>query len=517
MMTEQLSNRELELRVKYLEKKLGYFVADSEYSSIWSKDYRFRILAEAATEGIFILEDGYCVEANRSGCEMFGYTYEGIIGRPATSVFVHEHRALIKEKIESGDSDVYEAIGLRRDGSVFNAEIKGRNFVFEGKSYRVSTVTDITSRRNAEQKLIESESKYRSVVENAADGILIGDKNGNIIDANSSFLKMTGYEANDILFKHISCLFDLKELQEKPLRFDLLNLGESVIIQREIVSKSGVVIPIEMNSKRTSEVNYLTVIRDLRERIKAEANLRWFNHQLKEAKEKAEESDRLKTAFLANMSHEIRTPMNGVLGFAELLKATELDSKTSESYLDIIINSGQQLLCIINDVLAISKIETGQMPVQYSRVDLFKIIEEIRLFFVPMANERKNKLSVSVCTEPDCHSFECDETKLRQVLVNLVGNALKFTHEGHVKFGVYREEDWMHFFVEDNGIGISADDLERIFYRFVQVSRGDDNNPKGTGLGLPISQKLVEMMGGSLRVESEPEKGSVFHFMLPLR
>ncbi|WP_291855151.1 PAS domain S-box protein [Marinilabilia sp.] len=517
MMTKQLSNRELELRVKYLEKKLGYLVAGSEQSSFWSMDHRFRILAEAAHEGIFILEDGYCVEANLSGCDMFGYTYEEIIGRSAASVFISEHRDLVREKIVSGDSGVYEAIGLRKDGSVFHAEVRGRNFDYEGRDYRVSTVTDITFRRNAEQKLIESENKYRSVVENAADGLLIGDGEGKIIDVNGSFLKMTGYKADDLLFSHISKLFDPEELKERPLRFDLLDLGESVIIQREIIDKSGVPIPIEMNSKRTSKDNYLAVVRDLRERIKAEENLRSVNRQLKEAKNKAEESDRLKSAFLANMSHEIRTPMNGVLGFAELLKSTELNSATREAYLDIIIQSGQQLLCIINDVLAISKIETGQMPVQFSRVDLLSIFEEIRLFFVPVANERNNKLSFSVCDEQICHSFECDETKIRQVLINLINNGLKFTQNGHVKFGVYREKEWMHFYVEDNGIGISANNLERIFYRFVQVSRGYNNNPKGTGLGLPISQKLVEMMGGMMHVDSEPAKGSVFHFLLPLR
>jgi PAS domain S-box-containing protein len=517
MMTEQLSNRELELRVKYLEEKLGYFVKKSGQSSFWSMDDHFRILAEAAHEGIFILENGYCVEANQSGCEMFGYTYEEIIGRTAASVFIPEHRAMVNQKIESLDSEGYEAIGLRKDGTVFHAEIRGRNFDYEGRTLRVSTVSDITAHRTTEQKLIDSENKYRSVVENAADGILIGDDQGNIIDVNGSFLKMTGYEADELLFSHISKLFDPEELKEKPLRFDLLDMGESVIIRRDIVDKSGKRIPIEMNSKRTSRENYLAVVRDLRERLNAEENLRLINRQLKEAKNKAEESDRLKSAFLANMSHEIRTPMNGVLGFAELLKTPGLCTDDKETYLDIIVNSGQQLLHIINDVLAISKIETGQMPLQYSRVDLFDIFEEIRRFFVPMSGHTRNQLSFSICDDPVCSSFECDETKLKQILINLINNALKFTYYGIVKFGVFREEAWMHFYVEDSGIGISAENLERIFYRFVQISKGDSGNPKGTGLGLSISQSLVEMMEGTMHVESEPAKGSVFHFMLPLR
>jgi len=517
MMKEHLSNRELEIRVKHLEEKLGFFVNESAApGSLWFMDYRFRILAEAAHEGIFILEDGFCVEANQSGCKMFGYTYEEIIGRSAASVFLPEDRERVTGKIQSGDSEKYEAIGLRKDGTVFNAEIRGRNFDFEGRKLRVSTVTDITARRIAEQRLIESETKYRLVVENAADGILIGNAQGKIIDVNSSFLKMTGYEAEELLFRHIRTLFHPEELKKNPLRFDLLDLGESVIVQREIIDKSGEQIPIEMNSKRTSQDTYLAVVRDLRRRLKAEENLKVINRQLQEAKDKAEESDRLKTAFLTNMSHEIRTPMNGILGFAELLKASGWSSPARESYLDIIINSGQQLLYIINDVLAISKIETGQMPVHFSRVNLFSVFKEIHLFFVPLACETKNELTFSICDDPACNSFKCDEVKLKQVLINLVNNALKFTKGGKVRFEVFREGDWMHFLVEDTGIGISEKDLERIFYRFVQVARGDSENPKGTGLGLAISKKMVEMMGGTIYVQSEPDKGSVFHFKLPL-
>ncbi len=209
--------------------------------------------------------------------------------------------------------------------------------------------------------------------------------------------------------------------------------------------------------------------------------------------------------------------MNGVLGFAELLKDPDLNVDSRDTYLDIIISSGQQLLHIINDVLAISKIETGQMPVLFSRVDLMSTFEEIRRFFVPFASDTRNQLSYEVEDHPACHSFECDEMKVKQVLINLINNALKFTHDGEVKFGVYLKEGQMCFFVKDTGIGISNADYERIFYRFFQVSQDDSENPKGTGLGLSISQRLVEMMGGKIGVESEPGKGSFFHFWLPVR
>ena len=307
-------------------------------------------------------------------------------------------------------------------------------------------------------------------------------------------------------------------MEEKPFRFDLLDKGESVIIERNMIGKSGEIIPIEMNSKRVNENYYLAVFRDLRERRKAEEDLRNANILLRQAKERAEESDRLKSAFLANMSHEIRTPLNGIVGFAELLKNRDLSYEEWSSFIDVIVSSGQQLLSIINDVLTISRIETGQVVVKNSPIDLPQLMNELYLFFRASADDTHNELIIEMPENLEHYGFLGDDQKIRQVMNNLINNALKFTWDGEVRFGYEydMEEHKIRFFVSDNGIGIPKESLSTIFERFVQVEDGKEVNQSGTGLGLSISKKLVEMMGGTIGVESASGEGSRFYFVLPL-
>jgi signal transduction histidine kinase len=228
-------------------------------------------------------------------------------------------------------------------------------------------------------------------------------------------------------------------------------------------------------------------------------------------------SDRLKTAFLANMSHEIRTPLNGVVGFADLLKSSDITANDWKSYLDIIVSSGQQLLCIINDVLAISKIETGQEHVEIQQIFLPVVFEEIQLFFQSMAADTHNDLVLKLPDDETSRYVMSDGGKIRQILTNLVNNALKFTRNGIVTFGYTRELQQVLFFVKDTGIGIPSTHISIIFDRFVQVENaaGGVEHP-GTGLGLSICKKMVELMGGKIWVESKLNEGSVFYFALPL-
>ncbi len=506
----------LEQRVKYLEIKLKELREQDENRRKPGVQDRYEILAEAAIEGIFILENGYCIEANKSGCEMFGYSYEEFIGLHVTSVFAPEYWEFVNEKILNQDLNVYEAIALRKDGSTFIAEIKGRSFLFQGRMARVSTVIDITRQKQVEFNLKESETKYRSVIENAADGILLGNERWEIIEVNNSFLRITGYEISEIISKHIGVLFDASELKEKPLRFDLLSNGQSVIIEREIIGKNGERIPMEMNFTRYNEKNYLAVFRDLRERKKAKKDLRRANKLLQAAKEKAEESDRLKSAFLANMSHEIRTPLNGIVGFADLLRNSDFSETERADFIDIIAASGQQLQSIINDVLTISRIETGQVVIRKEPVDLAKLMDELHLFFRQVASDSHNQLHVLVPDDAALIDFEGDATRIRQIMSNLIYNALKFTWDGKVTFGFnYKGSNEVQFFVKDTGVGIPQESLSTIFDRFVQAENQQGVNQTGTGLGLAICKKLVELMGGKIWVESIPGEGSTFHFTLP--
>ncbi|KAF0195692.1 MAG: hypothetical protein FD166_2865 [Bacteroidetes bacterium] len=248
-------------------------------------------------------------------------------------------------------------------------------------------------------------------------------------------------------------------------------------------------------------------------RLKAEESL-----QL--AKEKAEESDRLKSLFLSNMSHEIRTPMNAILGFAEMLQDAELSIDEKDRFLDVIIKSGDNLLRLINDIIDISKIEAGQLKIIYSDCYLNEMFTDLEIFFNrEMTRLHKDHLTLYMQpgnTDPDFAVYT-DPVRLRQIITNLTGNAFKFTDEGFIEIGYRIKDDKIEFYVRDSGIGIPVDQQKLIFERFGQVREAASHNLSGTGLGLTISKNLVEMLGGNMRLDSYPGEGSTFWFDIPLK
>lgn len=246
-----------------------------------------------------------------------------------------------------------------------------------------------------------------------------------------------------------------------------------------------------------------------------------FVNQKKElttAKTKAEESDQLKSAFLANMSHEIRTPMNGILGFAELLKDDAITPEARHEYLEIISKSGRHLLSVINDIIDISKIESGLMSVEKRSCDLNKVLSDCFQFFKKHPEVVRKKLNMRIKLQLSNEAAVClsDPNRLSQIINNLLGNAIKFTAAGSIDLS-YRLADANSILISvtDTGIGISKDKLERIFERFIQADNTNSRNYEGTGLGLAITKALAELMGGSIWVESELGKGSTFYVRLP--
>lgn len=239
------------------------------------------------------------------------------------------------------------------------------------------------------------------------------------------------------------------------------------------------------------------------------------NRQLTRAKEKAEENERLKTIFLQNMSHEIRTPMNGIIGFLGLLKKPDLDPESREKYIDIVSKSGKRLLTTINNIIEISKIDSRQIEVRYSDVDIIEIVNFYYNFFLPQAMEKGIDLILK-CEVPENKSVVVtDKFILDNILTNLVNNALKFTNRGAVELGVSLEKEELKFFVRDTGIGIPVDRQKAIFDRFVQANLNMTRAHEGSGLGLAIVKAYVEILKGNIWLESKEGQGSTFYFTIP--
>jgi signal transduction histidine kinase/CheY-like chemotaxis protein len=241
--------------------------------------------------------------------------------------------------------------------------------------------------------------------------------------------------------------------------------------------------------------------------------------ELLQAKEHAEQSDKLKSAFLANMSHEIRTPMNGILGFAELLKEPKLTGDEQQEFIEIIEKSGARMLNIINDLIDIAKVEAGQMNISISETDINEQLRYIYNLFKPEVESKGMKLSIKPGFTAKEAVIKTDPEKIYAILINLVKNAIKYSNKGSIEFGYFlnnaREPGELEFFVKDTGMGISKDKLEVIFNRFVQADIDDKLALQGAGLGLSITKAYVEILGGKIWLDSEEGKGSVFYFSIP--
>lgn len=368
-------------------------------------------------------------------------------------------------------------------------------------------------------KLLVSEEQFRGAFEAAAHGIVLATLEGDFIKVNQAFGTIVGYTEKELLktsFKKLTypedLYLDLKQVQ------DLLKGKASTFqLEKRYIHKQGHIIWVLLSASliRDSNLNplhFIGHIIDITDRKTAQQNLL-------EAKLEAEKANQVKSEFLANMSHEIRTPLNAVIGFSELLSTMVSDQKQRD-YLTAIKISGKNLLTLINDILDLSKIEAGQFKIQHSDINIKNLIDEIEQIF-KLKVSGKNLSFIIEIDENLKETLLLDETRLRQVLLNLVGNAVKFTHQGHVKLSVKTvikadRSDLVDLIisVEDTGIGISANEQKMIFESFVQQTGQSNSEYGGTGLGLSITNKLLGLMNGSISVTSAKNQGSIFTITL---
>lgn len=380
--------------------------------------------------------------------------------------------------------------------------------------YASQLETEIEQRKQVEQALKESELRFRVLAESAPVGIFKTDAHGATIYVNQrwceiSQLSFDEAKGNDWLKAiHPEDRDNLMKGWQQATLASSLSKVEYRFIRPDgsIAWVIGQAVP--QNDKNGNVIGYIGTITDITERKKMEADLIV-------SKEKAEESDRLKSAFLANMSHEVRTPLNSILGFSELLAESDFEDQHKKEFIHQIITNGNNLLSIISDIMDISKLESGELQIHRSQINVQKFISTIKEPFAIEAEKKGLELKLTHTENEDEIFILTDVNRLRQIFNNLISNAIKFTVDGCIEIGYQNKGNLIEFYVRDTGIGIPVEYHDKIFERFRQIESEKTRKYGGNGLGLTITKNLVELLSGKMRLESELGKGSVFYFSLP--
>jgi PAS domain S-box-containing protein len=492
-------------------------------NQIKESESKFRKIYENGPLGMALVgKDFYFSMVNSTFCRMMGYseqelkklTFKDITHPDDLSRDIEFINKLVKGEIATYKT---EKRYIRKDNQIIWGTVTlTSNKVGDGTSfYFVAMIEDITERKRIEDLLVQSETKYRTLVETTNTGFVIIDNEGKVEDANLEYVRLTGYENLQQILNRNVAEWTAKYDRERNLEEVKKCFKNGFVRNLEVdyVDLKGNYTPIEVNATVVNiggKDSVVTLCRNISQYKQTEM-------ELIKAKEKAEESDRLKTAFLQNMSHEIRTPMNAICGFSRMLNKPDLSEEKRKSFSNIIQNSGQQLLSIVSDILTISSIDTKQEKVNYSNVCVNNIILDLLVIFKQQAMNRNISLFSKQQLTDIQSEITTDKTKLTQILTNLLVNALKFTHEGFIEFGYSLNESELEFYVKDTGIGINAELQEKIFERFRQADFSINKKYGGTGLGLSISKGFVELLGGKIWVQSEVDKGSTFFFTIPYK
>jgi PAS domain S-box-containing protein len=465
--------------------------------------------------------EGEVLSWNAAAERIFGWKETETIGGILPIVpedKMHESRALFEIVLQGKMFTGVELQRKRKDGALIDisfssAPIKDANGRIRGI---MAVMDDITKRKVAERSLRDNLNFLQRLMDTIPSPISYKDKNGRFEGCNLAFERLVGVSKGDIIEKTVYDLFP-KEQADRCYTSDAALLRKPGIKIREttLQLKDGRRVNAISNKATYADGDgnlggIVDVIIDITERKEAE-------EELKKAKETAEAAARVKSEFLANMSHEIRTPLNAVIGMTGILLDAKLTAEQKDC-IETIRSSGDTLLAIINDILDFSKIESGKMELECQPFDLHCCIEESLDLNAARAAEKGLNLAYTI-NELRPQRIFGDITRLRQILVNLINNAVKFTEVGEVvvKAIASSNADEIHFSVKDSGIGISPNRVDRLFRSFSQVDTSTSRKYGGTGLGLAISKRLVELMGGRIWVDSQFGKGSTFHFTVPAK
>lgn len=483
-------------------------------------ELRFVQLYKANMEGVIIFRDERLLLVNEAACNLFGFEKFELLEHQLRDLFLPEYWGDVAGRLSSNTGSTiiepFETICRRCDGVVFPVKIGIKTLHYRGHDARAMAIQDISMNKQNEQELIENILRYRKLFEESKDAIYISGVKGRLLEVNQAFLDLFGYDRSETEGLNALRLYAHPEDRD-IFTSEVEKHGSVSSYEIKLKKKDGSVIDCLLSTTtrrnmRGKIIGYQGIVRDITERVRTQ--------ELIKAKELAEQSATMKAQFLANMSHEIRTPLNAIIGMANLLHSTPLEEK-QQRFLKGIQSASEHLLVLINDILDFSKIEAGKLDLESINFSPNDLLEDIEQTFRLKVKEKGLEYQTHIEQNIPLYLIG-DPTRLKQIFLNLISNAIKFTDKGFIRvesklFTEDAQTATVAFSVSDSGIGIPADKQKIIFDSFSQVSSSTTRKFGGTGLGLAITKKLVEMQGGTISLKSEKGKGSSFIFVIKFK
>jgi signal transduction histidine kinase len=509
---------------------LLFFLVKSHIEKIKNQQILFKTVFDTIPESVVITNiDRELIMVNKVASHKFAESSNSHIGQKTIPFYESKEEydrvgKLVFNKFSENQISSYTINYKDKNQEIFPGEtFSAKLFDSKGKWIgNLAVIRDLTEKNKVANELKESQAKLNTALKNITDAVFISDAEGVFINYNDSFATFHKFKNIADCPKRLS---DFAESIEIYLPDDSLAPAEKYPIRRALNGETGSNEEFKLKRKDTNEVwigsysfapiknnhgdiiGTVTIARDVTTQKNAQI-------ELIKAKEKAEESDRMKTVFLQNISHEIRTPLNAIIGFSELLCEDDLAEEKQKEYKNIILSSSHHLLGIVSDILTASVLLTEKVNTTMSSVNVTTIIKELKSIFENKATSKGITLKIEIDEDQNVYVIT-DETKLRQILTNFLSNAIKFTNKGGVILDYIIKESAIQFRVKDSGIGINKALHEKIFERFDQGEDTTGIEYGGTGLGLSISKEFAELLGGTIEMESVEDYGSTFIFTIP--